>query len=39
MEEIRMGLIGAGKNTCSRHIPGFQDIPGVEITGVVNRTA
>ena len=34
-----MGLIGAGKNTCSRHIPGFQDIPGVEITGVVNRTA
>ena len=39
MKEIRIGLIGAGKNTCSRHIPGFQDIPGVEITGVVNRTA
>lgn len=39
MKEIRMGVIGAGKNTCSRHIPGFQDIPGVEIAGVVNRTA
>ena len=24
MEQIRIGLIGAGGNTTSRHIPGFK---------------
>ena len=33
---IRVGIVGAGENTRVRHIPGFQQIPGVEIVGVVN---
>ncbi len=37
-ETIRVGLIGAGLNTCDRHIPGFQEVPGVEIAAVANRT-
>ena len=28
---IRVGLIGAGGNARSRHIPGFQAIDGVEV--------
>lgn len=36
---VRIGIVGAGANTRSRHIPGFRAIPGVEIVGVVNRTA
>src|SRR5579863_9981279 len=36
---VRVGIIGAGANTRSRHIPGFRAIPGVEIVGVVNRTS
>ena len=35
---IRLGLIGAGKNTRDRHIPGFQDVQGVEIAAVANRS-
>ncbi len=35
---IRIGIVGAGANTRSRHIPGFRAIDGVEIVGVVNRT-
>ena len=35
---IRLGLIGAGKNTRDRHIPGFQQVNGVEITAVANRS-
>jgi len=35
---IRVGLIGAGKNTRDRHIPGFQNVDGVEITAVANRS-
>lgn len=35
---IRVGLIGAGANTCSRHIPGFQEIENVECTVVCNRS-
>ena len=35
---IRVGLIGAGKNTRDRHIPGFQQVDGVEITAVANRS-
>ena len=38
MERIRIGLIGAGRNTRDRHIPGFQAIEGVEIASVVNRS-
>ena len=37
-EAVRVGLIGAGKNTRDRHIPGFQDVEGVEIVAVANRT-
>ena len=37
-EAIRLGLIGAGKNTRDLHIPGFQKIEGVEIVAVANRT-
>ena len=35
---IRVGLIGAGKNTRDRHIPGFQKVDGLEITAVANRS-
>ncbi len=37
-EEIRVGLIGAGGNVRNRHIPGFQQVEGLEIVGVANRT-
>ncbi|MCA8928941.1 MAG: Gfo/Idh/MocA family oxidoreductase [Alphaproteobacteria bacterium] len=35
---IRIGLIGAGGNVRSRHIPGFRQQSGVEIVAVANRT-
>ena len=35
---VRIGLIGAGKNTRERHIPGFQAIDGVEVVSVCNRS-
>jgi predicted dehydrogenase len=35
---IRVGLIGAGKNTRSRHIPAFQKQPGVALVAVANRS-
>ena len=35
----RIGIVGAGANTRKRHVPGFREISGVEIVGVVNRTA
>lgn len=35
---IRVGLIGAGGNTRSRHIPGFREQQGVEIVAVANRS-
>ncbi|MCY4404476.1 MAG: Gfo/Idh/MocA family oxidoreductase [Candidatus Poribacteria bacterium] len=38
LETIRVGIIGAGRNTKSRHIPGLQAIDGVEIIGVCNRS-
>ncbi len=38
VETIRIGLIGAGANTRSRHIPGFQAIEGVELVAVCNRS-
>ena len=35
-DTLRIGLIGAGANTRTRHIPGFQAIDGVEIVAVCN---
>ena len=37
-QEIRIGLIGAGRNTRDRHIPGFQAVEGIEIAAVANRS-
>ena len=37
-DTIRVGIIGAGANTRTRHIPGLKAQEGVEIYGVVNRT-
>src|SRR3954462_4235427 len=34
---LRVGLIGAGANTRTRHIPGLRAIPGVELVAVSNR--
>jgi predicted dehydrogenase len=35
---IRVGFVGAGRNTRDRHIPGFQKQPGVEFVAVANRS-
>ncbi len=35
---IKVGIIGAGRNTRDRHIPGLQAIEGVEIVSVCNRS-
>ena len=35
---LRIGLIGAGANTISQHVPGFRKVPGVEVAAVVNRS-
>ena len=37
-EPIRVGLIGAGGNVRSRHIPGFRGVEDCEIVAVANRT-
>lgn len=37
-DPLRIGFIGAGANTRSRHIPGFQAIDDVELVAVCNRT-
>ncbi|MDF3129919.1 Gfo/Idh/MocA family oxidoreductase [Kiritimatiellaeota bacterium B1221] len=37
-EKIRVGIVGAGGNTTSRHIPGLQAVEGVEISVVCNRS-
>jgi predicted dehydrogenase len=37
-QTIRVGFIGAGKNTRERHIPEFQKCEGVEVVAVANRT-
>lgn len=37
-QTIRVGFIGAGKNTRERHIPGFQKCEGVEFVAVANRS-
>ena len=36
-QPLRVGLIGAGANTRSRHIPGLRAVPNVEIVAVCNR--
>ena len=35
---LKVGIIGAGANTKSRHIPGLKAIDGVEILSVANRS-
>jgi predicted dehydrogenase len=35
---IRVGVIGAGANTRAHHIPKLQQLPGVEVAGVANRS-
>ena len=35
--ELRIGIVGAGQITRSRHLPGFRKIPGVRVMGVCNR--
>jgi predicted dehydrogenase len=35
--EIRVGIVGAGQITRTRHFAGFRAIPGVRIVGVCNR--
>lgn len=37
-QAVRIGLIGAGNNTRTRHIPGLKKVSGVEIVGVANRS-
>jgi predicted dehydrogenase len=37
-ERVRIGIIGAGANTRTRHLPGFLAIDGVEVVCVANRT-
>ena len=38
MDTIRVGVVGAGGNTVSMHIPKLQAIEGVEIVSVCNRS-
>ncbi|MDQ8205154.1 Gfo/Idh/MocA family oxidoreductase [Pelagicoccus sp. SDUM812003] len=38
MDTLRVGVIGAGANTRLRHIPGFQEIEGVSVEVVCNRS-
>ena len=35
--EIRIGIVGAGQITRSRHFPGFKALPGVRVVAVCNR--
>ncbi len=35
---IRVGIIGAGRNTRDKHIPGLRAQPNVEVAAVANRT-
>lgn len=37
MNSIRVGIVGAGQNTCARHIPGLRDTGCVQIVSVCNR--
>ncbi len=35
---VRIGFVGAGRNTRARHIPGFRKVAGVEFVSVANRS-
>ena len=35
---IRIGVVGAGRNTCLLHIPNLKKIEGVEVVSVANRS-
>ena len=35
---VRIGIVGAGENTRTRHIPGLQAIEGVKVVSVCNRS-
>lgn len=35
---VRIGIVGAGRNTTEKHIPGLQALRGVEIVSVCNRS-
>ena len=35
--EIRIGIVGAGQITRTRHLPGFQSLPGVKVVAVCSR--
>lgn len=37
LENLRIGLIGVGKNMRARHIPGFRSLERVELAAVCNR--
>lgn len=37
-ENIRIGIVGAGRNTRTMHIPGLRALDGVEIVSVCNRS-
>ena len=37
-EVLRVGIVGAGANTTSKHIPGLQALDGVEIVSICNRS-
>lgn len=37
-KKVRVGLIGAGSYTTSRMLPGFRELPGVELAVVANRS-
>lgn len=37
MQPVRIGIVGLGKNTRNRHVPGFRAIEGVELVSVCNR--
>lgn len=37
-QSLRVGVIGAGANTRTKHIPGLQAIDGVEVVKVCNRS-
>ena len=39
MAPLRIGFIGAGDNTRTRHIPGFKALDGIDLVSVVNRTS
>lgn len=38
VQPVRIGIVGAGRNTRDRHIPGLQAITGVKIVSVCNRS-